>query len=390
MTAASTSSTIHKARDNVSGAIVCLKKVSLDGGEMGIPYAVLREISLHKLLQHPNVIRLDEVVRFKSKIGMVFECIESSLCDLLAQHRSSGGIPIDVIKSYTFQMLRAIAFCHDRQVLHRDLKPENVFVTRRGAVKLGNFSSARAYGSSLTLTQERVKIWYRCPETLLGAKHYSTAVDTWSIGCILAELAIEDLVPMPRDSARGQLFDGGRHVVTGLHHCRARQRRAPFSRGRERGLPAGPHLQGGRHADGGDVARRGESPVLHPRVSAVASEGPRDEAAAAGGGGRRSGRAGAVLRPRAAHLGGGGAWGGLPRRRRGAVRARRVAMVRRLRLDRRFRDDCYGARDVRFKIDSPKLLHQLPHRLVPCAYVSDLVRAHLCVPSPSPSRAPPG
>ena len=192
MTAASTSSTIHKARDNVSGAIVCLKKVSLDGGEMGIPYAVLREISLHKLLQHPNVIRLDEVVRFKSKIGMVFECIESSLCDLLAQHRSSGGIPIDVIKSYTFQMLRAIAFCHDRQVLHRDLKPENVFVTRRGAVKLGNFSSARAYGSSLTLTQERVKIWYRCPETLLGAKHYSTAVDMWSIGCIIAELASDE------------------------------------------------------------------------------------------------------------------------------------------------------------------------------------------------------
>ena len=187
MTAASTSSTIHKARDNISGAIVCLKKVSLDGGEEGIPYAVLREISLHKLLQHPNVIRLDEVVRFKSKIGMVFECIESSLCDLLAQHRSSGGIPIDVIKSYTFQMLRAIAFCHDRQVLHRDLKPENVFVTSRGAVKLGNFSSARAYGSSLTLTKERVKIWYRCPEILLGA-NYSTAVDMWSLGCIIAEL----------------------------------------------------------------------------------------------------------------------------------------------------------------------------------------------------------
>ena len=102
--------------------------------------------------------------------------------------------------------MSGIAFCHSRRILHRDLKPQNLLIDKEGMLKLADFGLARAIGIPVrTYTHEIVTLWYRAPEVLLGAKHYSTAVDMWSVGCIFAEMASHTPL-FPGDSEIDELF----------------------------------------------------------------------------------------------------------------------------------------------------------------------------------------
>nr|KYP52963.1 Cyclin-dependent kinase G-2 [Cajanus cajan] len=82
-----------------------------------------------------------------------------------------------------------VKYLHDNWVLHRDLKTSNLLLNNRGELKICDFGLARQYGSPLKpYTHLVVTLWYRAPELLLGSKQYSTAIDMWSLGCIMAEL----------------------------------------------------------------------------------------------------------------------------------------------------------------------------------------------------------
>ena len=82
-------------------------------------------------------------------------------------------------------------FLHSNRIFHRDLKPQNLLISDDGKVcKLADFGLARAFGLPIkTYTHEVVTLWYRCPEILLSQKQYALGVDTWSTGCIFAEMA---------------------------------------------------------------------------------------------------------------------------------------------------------------------------------------------------------
>lgn len=74
--------------------------------------------------------------------------------------------------------------------MHRDLKPSNLLIDKTGThLKIADFGLARTFNLPLkSYTHEVVTLWYRAPEILLGQKVYSTAVDVWSVGCILFEM----------------------------------------------------------------------------------------------------------------------------------------------------------------------------------------------------------
>lgn len=105
-------------------------------------------------------------------------------------------IPPKMIKSIMKQMLEGILYLHNNWVLHRDLKPANVLVMgdgpERGRVKIADMGFARLFNAPLKpladLDPVVVTFWYRAPELLLGARHYTKAIDIWAIGCIFAEL----------------------------------------------------------------------------------------------------------------------------------------------------------------------------------------------------------
>ncbi|KAI5187098.1 cyclin-dependent kinase 2 [Nematocida homosporus] len=197
---------VYKAREKSSGRIVALKKVRLSDDREGVPATTIREISLLKNLKHPHIIALYEVIYTENKLYLVFEYAEIDLkkyLDYLRKERRSLGR--EQVRDFAYQLVSALQYCHSIGILHRDLKPQNILITG-DKIKLADFGLGRLVGVPLhTLTCEVVTLWYRPPEILLGAKHYATSVDVWSLGCIIAEFVL--LKPLfPGDSEIDQLY----------------------------------------------------------------------------------------------------------------------------------------------------------------------------------------
>lgn len=140
-----------------------------------------------KELQHPNIVRLYDVVHTERKLTLVFEFLDQDLKKYLDV--CDSGLDIPILKSFLYQLLMGVAYCHHHRVLHRDLKPPNLLINREGQLKLADFGLARAFGIPVrSYTHEVVTLWYRAPDVLMGSRKYSTPVDIWSIGCIFAEM----------------------------------------------------------------------------------------------------------------------------------------------------------------------------------------------------------
>jgi len=196
---------VYKARERTSGEIVALKKIRLESEDEGIPSTAIREVSLLKELEHPNVVRLLDIVHNDMRLYLIFEFLD---LDLKRYMDTAGpfGFPPQAVKSYLRQLLRGIEFCHSHRILHRDLKPQNLLIDHKGNLKLADFGLGRAFGVPLRVyTHEVITLWYRSPEILLGMKNYSTGVDIWSIGCIFAEMVTRKPL-FPGDSEIDQLF----------------------------------------------------------------------------------------------------------------------------------------------------------------------------------------
>jgi cyclin-dependent kinase len=130
---------------------------------------------------------LYDVVHTERKLTLVFEYLDQDLKKYLDV--CEGGLDPMIIKSFLFQLLTGVAYCHHHRVLHRDLKPQNLLLNREGELKLCDFGLARAFGIPVrSYTHEVVTLWYRAPDVLLGSRKYSTPVDIWSVGCIFAEM----------------------------------------------------------------------------------------------------------------------------------------------------------------------------------------------------------
>jgi serine/threonine protein kinase len=179
---------VYKCQNKKSNDFVALKKIRLENEDEGIPSTAIREISILKQLKHENVVRLVDLIHGEKKLYLVFEYMDFDLKKFL--DRNNAPLAPNLVKSYLYQILSAIKFCHSRRILHRDLKPQNLLIDKNGKIKLGDFGLARAFGIPIkTLTHEILTLWYRAPEILLGQKEYSTPVDMWSIGLIFYEMS---------------------------------------------------------------------------------------------------------------------------------------------------------------------------------------------------------
>lgn len=197
---------VYKGRHKATGQVVAMKKIRLENEEEGVPSTAIREISLLKELQHPNVVCLLDVLMQDSRLYLIFEFLSMDLKKYLDSIPSGQYIDAMLVKSYLYQILQGILYCHSRRVLHRDLKPQNLLIDSKGVIKLADFGLARAFGIPVRVyTHEVVTLWYRAPEVLLGSVRYSTPVDVWSIGTIFAEIATKKPL-FHGDSEIDQLF----------------------------------------------------------------------------------------------------------------------------------------------------------------------------------------
>ncbi|XP_057721357.1 cell division control protein 2 homolog D-like [Arachis stenosperma] len=205
---------VYRARDKATGKIVALKKTRLHEDEEGVPPTTLREVSILRMLSRdPHVVRLMDVKQGQNKEGktvlyLVFEYMDTDLKKFIRSFRQSGQfIPPKTVKSLMYQLCKGVAFCHGHGILHRDLKPHNLLMDRTTMMlKIADLGLARAFTVPIKkYTHEILTLWYRAPEVLLGATHYSMAVDMWSVGCIFAELVAKQAL-FPGDSELQQLL----------------------------------------------------------------------------------------------------------------------------------------------------------------------------------------
>jgi cyclin-dependent kinase 8/11 len=170
----------------------------------GLSMSACREIALLRELKHKNVINLIRVFLSHTdrKVWLLFDYAEHDLWHIIKFHRAAKAakkpvmVPKGMVKSLLYQILDGIHYLHTNWVLHRDLKPANILVmgegNERGRVKIADMGFARLFNAPLKpladLDPVVVTFWYRAPELLLGARHYTKAIDIWAIGCIFAEL----------------------------------------------------------------------------------------------------------------------------------------------------------------------------------------------------------
>eukprot|EP01091_Cochliopodium_minus_P002787 TRINITY_DN12647_c0_g1_i1.p1 TRINITY_DN12647_c0_g1~~TRINITY_DN12647_c0_g1_i1.p1 ORF type:complete len:319 (-),score=74.89 TRINITY_DN12647_c0_g1_i1:31-963(-) len=196
---------VYKAFDLKTNNYIALKKIIVHGEEEGIPATSLREIALLKeVSKHRNIVKLTDVINENHKLYLAFEFLDKDLKGFM--NCCQGMIPKDLVKSYTYQLLLGISFCHIHRVLHRDLKPQNLLIDKNGLLKIADFGLARAFSIPLPVyTHEVVTLWYRAPEVLMGQEKYSTPIDMWSIGCIFAEM-ITKIPLFPGDCEIDELY----------------------------------------------------------------------------------------------------------------------------------------------------------------------------------------
>lgn len=165
---------VYKARELTHpNRIVALKKIRLEAEDEGVPSTAIREISLLKEMQDPNIVQLLNIVHADGhKLYLVFEFLDLDLKKYMealpvseggrgkalpdgSTSMASLGLGDAMVKKFMAQLVEGIRYCHSHRILHRDLKPQNLLIDREGNLKLADFGLARAFGVPLrTYTHE--------------------------------------------------------------------------------------------------------------------------------------------------------------------------------------------------------------------------------------------
>nr|CCC93891.1 putative protein kinase [Trypanosoma congolense IL3000] len=177
------------ALDRVTKARVAIKKVYDAFGNRQDAQRTYREVMLLTTLQLDNIVPLLNVIRSLNgtDLYLVFQLAETDLSVVL-RHNIMDSVQRQYV---AYQVVHAVASLHAHGVIHRDLKPANVFLNSDCNIKLGDFGLARCLntqGENDSLTEYIATRWYRSPEVLMKSTSYTTAMDMWAVGCILAEL----------------------------------------------------------------------------------------------------------------------------------------------------------------------------------------------------------
>ncbi|XP_017065278.2 putative glycogen synthase kinase-3 homolog [Drosophila eugracilis] len=173
-----------------------------------------RELQIMRKLRHDNIITLkwffyssgekrDEVY-----LNLVMEFLPETLYKVERQYaRSKQTLPVNFVRLYMYQLLRSMAYLHSLGFCHRDIKPQNMLLdSETGVLKLCDFGSAKQLVTGEPNVSYICSRYYRAPELIFGATDYSTKIDIWSAGCVMAELLLGQLI-FPGDSGVDQIVE---------------------------------------------------------------------------------------------------------------------------------------------------------------------------------------
>ncbi|KAL8045719.1 hypothetical protein ABFX02_08G133000 [Erythranthe guttata] len=199
---------VFQAKCIETGETVAIKKVLQDRRYKN------RELELMRTMDHSNVVSLKHCFYSTTSqnelfLNLIMEYVPETIFRVLKHYSDlNHKMPLIYVKLYTYQIFRGLAYMHSvAGVCHRDLKPQNVLVDPlTHQVKICDFGSAKVLVQGEANISYICSRFYRAPELIFGATEYTTSIDIWSAGCILAELLLGQPL-FPGENAVGQLVE---------------------------------------------------------------------------------------------------------------------------------------------------------------------------------------
>ncbi|BGP16472.1 glycogen synthase kinase 3 [Rhodosporidiobolus nylandii] len=196
--------------DNEGDDDVAIKKVLQDKRFKN------RELQIMRLVKHPNVVNLraffysngDKPKKDEVYLNLVLEYVPETVYRASRHYaKLKQTMPMAYIKLYMYQLLRSLAYIHSVGICHRDIKPQNLLLNPpSGVLKLCDFGSAKILVPGEPNVSYICSRYYRAPELIFGATNYTTNIDVWSAGCVMAELMLGQPL-FPGESGIDQLVE---------------------------------------------------------------------------------------------------------------------------------------------------------------------------------------
>lgn len=173
-----------------------------------------RELQIMRLLAHVNIVKLKYFFHSNGEkkddvyLNLVLEYVPETVYRVSRHYsKKKQSIPNFYVKLYMYQLFRSLAYIHSLGICHRDIKPQNLLLNHEtGTLKLCDFGSAKILVKGEPNVSYICSRYYRAPELIFGAADYSTAIDVWSAGCVLAEMLLGQPL-FPGDSGVNQLVE---------------------------------------------------------------------------------------------------------------------------------------------------------------------------------------
>ena len=201
------------ADDAKTGKACAIKKVAKVFEDMVDAKRILREIRLMRQFEHPNVVKLYDVMEppYIEDFEDLYIVTELMSTDLQKILYSKTKLTEEQLQYLLYQLVCGVHYINSANVLHRDLKPANLLIDiqtchlqvcdfglARGAANTDELkddgAAAPGAEAGAEMTEYVVTRWFRAPEIMLGYHSYSKAIDMWSVGCIFGEMLLSQPV----------------------------------------------------------------------------------------------------------------------------------------------------------------------------------------------------
>jgi len=176
---------VYEAIDDTNTR-VAIKRIEKSGN------FISREVDILKAIDHPNCVKLldmfytypEDDTDDRKWQNLVLDYHPSTLSSFLKKRKPTTRL----VKILFYQLCLALEHIHSKNICHRDLTPNNVLLSAKGEVKMADFGSAKVLDSDHVSMSYICSRYYRAPELLMGSTNYSSKIDIWAAGCILAEM----------------------------------------------------------------------------------------------------------------------------------------------------------------------------------------------------------